>query len=109
MELGISVFGDASPYPRTGQRISGAQPIRNIQEDAVLTEEVGLDWFGIGEHHTPEFPASGMDWGMDWGGLPPADHLRAIELFGTTVKPLVDAVLGQHTGAAAPHKLSAAG
>jgi probable LLM family oxidoreductase len=58
MELGISVFGDASPHPTTGQRVSEAQAIRNIQEAAVLTEEVGLDWFGVGEHHTPEFPAS---------------------------------------------------
>jgi alkanesulfonate monooxygenase SsuD/methylene tetrahydromethanopterin reductase-like flavin-dependent oxidoreductase (luciferase family) len=33
---------------------------------------------------------------MDWGALPQADHLRAVELFGTKVKPLVDAELG-HT------------
>ncbi|MFD2795910.1 LLM class flavin-dependent oxidoreductase [Promicromonospora vindobonensis] len=58
MELGIAVFGDASAHPETGQRVSEAQAIRNIQEAAVLTEEVGLDWFGVGEHHTPEFPAS---------------------------------------------------
>lgn len=58
MELGIAVFGDASTHPSTGRRVSEAQAIRNIHEAAVLTEEVGLDWFGIGEHHTPEFPAS---------------------------------------------------
>ena len=58
MELGVAVFGDASAHPGTGQRVSEAQAIRNIQEAAILTEEVGLDWFGIGEHHTPEFPAS---------------------------------------------------
>lgn len=58
MELGIAVFGDAGTHPRTGERVSEAQAIRNIQEAALLAENVGLDWFGIGEHHTPEFPAS---------------------------------------------------
>jgi len=58
MELGIAVFGDANADPTTGRRISEAQAIRNIVEVAVLAEEVGLDWFGVGEHHTPEFPAS---------------------------------------------------
>lgn len=58
VELGVAVFGDASPHPVSGRRVSEAQAIRNIQEAALLTEEVGLDWFGIGEHHTPEFPAS---------------------------------------------------
>jgi probable LLM family oxidoreductase len=54
------VFGDASINPRTGQAVSEAQAIRNIHEAALLAEEVGLDWFGIGEHHTPEFPASAI-------------------------------------------------
>ena len=58
MELGIGAFGDANWNPRTGTRISEAQAIRNVVESAVLAEQVGLDWFGIGEHHTPEFPAS---------------------------------------------------
>ncbi|MFI2486269.1 LLM class flavin-dependent oxidoreductase [Promicromonospora kroppenstedtii] len=58
MELGVAVFGDASAHPGTGERVSEAQAIRDIEEAAVLTEQVGLDWFGIGEHHTPEFPAS---------------------------------------------------
>jgi probable LLM family oxidoreductase len=58
MELGIGAFGDASRDPETGRRISEAQAIRNIVEQGVLAEQVGLDWFGVGEHHTPEFPAS---------------------------------------------------
>ncbi|HEU0182693.1 MAG TPA: LLM class flavin-dependent oxidoreductase [Agromyces mariniharenae] len=58
MELGIGAFGDANTHPATGRRISEAQAIRNVVESAVLAEQVGLDWFGVGEHHTPEFPAS---------------------------------------------------
>lgn len=60
MELGVSVFGDSSPHPETGRQVPEAQAIRNIHEAALLAEEVGLDWFGIGEHHTPEFPASAV-------------------------------------------------
>ncbi|WBB53820.1 LLM class flavin-dependent oxidoreductase [Verrucosispora sp. WMMD573] len=58
MELGIGAFGDANWDPETGKRISEAQAIRNIVESGVLAEQVGLDWFGVGEHHTPEFPGS---------------------------------------------------
>ena len=58
MELGFAAFGDANWDPETGRRISEAQAIRNVVESAVLADQVGLDWFGIGEHHTPEFPAS---------------------------------------------------
>jgi alkanesulfonate monooxygenase SsuD/methylene tetrahydromethanopterin reductase-like flavin-dependent oxidoreductase (luciferase family) len=58
MELGIGAFGDASVDPHTGQRISEAQAIRNIVEAIALADQVGLGFFGVGEHHTSEFPAS---------------------------------------------------
>lgn len=58
MELGIGAFGDAMGDPVTGARTSQAQAVRNVVEAIVLAEQVGLDWFGVGEHHTPEFPAS---------------------------------------------------
>jgi probable LLM family oxidoreductase len=58
MELGIGAFGDANYDPETGARIPEAQAIRNLVEAIVLADEVGLGWFGLGEHHTPEFPGS---------------------------------------------------
>lgn len=58
MELGIGAFGDANHDPATGARISEAQAIRNVVESIVVAEQAGLDWFGVGEHHTPEFPGS---------------------------------------------------
>lgn len=58
MELGINAFGDAAPHPLSGERISEAQAIRNVVEAIELADQVGLAWFGIGEHHTPEFPGS---------------------------------------------------
>ncbi|HWR86656.1 MAG TPA: LLM class flavin-dependent oxidoreductase, partial [Rhodoglobus sp.] len=58
MELGIGAFGDANRDPATGKRISEAQAIRNVVESIEVAEQAGLDWFGLGEHHTPEFPVS---------------------------------------------------
>lgn len=58
MELGVGVFGDAGVDPKTGRRITEAQAIRNIVEAIVLADQVGLGFFGVGEHHTPEVPAS---------------------------------------------------
>lgn len=56
-ELGIYTFGN------TQRRINGsfdstAQAIRNTLEAVKLADEVGLDFFGFGEHHTSSMPIS---------------------------------------------------
>ena len=58
MELGIYSFGDVQRDPKTGGLGSTAQAMRNLFEAIKLADEVGLDYFGIGEHHTREMPAS---------------------------------------------------
>src|SRR5215207_404943 len=58
MELGIYSFGDVQHDPRTGQLGSTADAMRNLLEAIRLADEVGLDFFGLGEHHTYEMPAS---------------------------------------------------
>jgi probable LLM family oxidoreductase len=58
VELGIYSFGDTPLDPKTGARGSTAQAMRNLLEAARLADDVGLDYFGIGEHHTVETPAS---------------------------------------------------
>jgi probable LLM family oxidoreductase len=58
MELGLYSFGDVQRDERTGQLGSTAQAMRNLLEAIKLADEVGLDFFGIGEHHTREMPAS---------------------------------------------------
>lgn len=58
MELGVYSFGDTQLDPKTGALGSTAQAMRNLLEAIRLAEEVGLDYFGIGEHHTVEMPAS---------------------------------------------------
>lgn len=58
MELGIYSFGDVQIDPTTGERSSTAQAQRNLLEAIRLADQVGLDFFGIGEHHTRDMPAS---------------------------------------------------
>jgi probable LLM family oxidoreductase len=58
--LGLDTFGDVSSDEK-GQPISHAQTIRNLVDHGVLAEQVGVDFFGIGEHHTDDFPLSAAD------------------------------------------------
>lgn len=58
MQIGIYSFGDATPDPATAQRPDEGQRIRELVEEIVLADEVGLDIFGVGEHHRPDFPVS---------------------------------------------------
>ncbi|GCE20127.1 LLM class flavin-dependent oxidoreductase [Dictyobacter kobayashii] len=58
MELGIYTFADMAPSPHTGERISPAQRLRNLIEEIELADQVGLDVFGVGEHHRPEYAVS---------------------------------------------------
>src|SRR5690606_186785 len=58
MELGITTFAETYPDPRTGETISHAERLRQVVAEAELTEEVGLDVYGIGEHHRPDFASS---------------------------------------------------
>ena len=59
MELGIYTFGEMSPDPKTGRRDRiRQQRFRNLMEEVELADQVGLDVFGIGEHHRPDFAVS---------------------------------------------------
>lgn len=55
--LGLDTFGDVT-RDSAGALISDAQTIRNVVDQAVLADEVGLAFFGVGEHHRPEFAIS---------------------------------------------------
>ena len=57
MELGAYSFGDTQRHPDGSLRPT-AEAIRNLFEAIVLADEAGLDYFGVGEHHTVEMPAS---------------------------------------------------
>ncbi|QNK61398.1 LLM class flavin-dependent oxidoreductase [Pedobacter sp. PAMC26386] len=58
MELGISMFGDLRVDPTTNKFQSGQQRLGEIIEEIKLMDELGLDYFGIGEHHRPDFVVS---------------------------------------------------
>src|SRR3954454_17094965 len=58
MEIGISTFVETTPNVETGEVISQAQRIREVVEEIVLADQVGLDVFGVGEHHREDYAAS---------------------------------------------------
>jgi probable LLM family oxidoreductase len=58
--LGLDTFGDVTD-DADGRPLSHAQTIRNIVEEGVLADQVGVDYFGIGEHHTDDIPLSAAD------------------------------------------------
>jgi probable LLM family oxidoreductase len=58
--LGLDTFGDVT-YDENDRPLSHAQTIRNLVEQGVLADQVGVDFFGIGEHHTDDFPLSAAD------------------------------------------------
>jgi len=57
LELGLDTFGDVT-VDADGALISHAQSIRNIIEQAVLADELGVDFIGVGEHHRDDFAVS---------------------------------------------------
>src|SRR5450755_518799 len=58
MELGISSFAELTPDPVTGKTVSGYQRMMDLMEEIELADQIGLDVFGIGEHHRPDFAVS---------------------------------------------------
>ncbi|SFC20718.1 probable oxidoreductase, LLM family [Parapedobacter composti] len=55
MELGISMFGDLRVDSATGRLQPAQQRLTELIEAIKLMDEVGLDYFGIGEHHRPDY------------------------------------------------------
>jgi probable LLM family oxidoreductase len=60
IELGLDTFGDITAGS-DGSPKSHAQVIRDVIEEGVLADEVGVDAFGVGEHHRPDFAVSTPD------------------------------------------------
>jgi probable LLM family oxidoreductase len=58
--FGLDTFGDSNTGA-DGQPATHAQTIRNVVEQGVFAEQAGLDFFGIGEHHTDYFPMPAGD------------------------------------------------
>jgi probable LLM family oxidoreductase len=57
LELGIDTFGDVT-VDAEGRPVPHDQVIRNVVEEGVLADELGLDFIGVGEHHREDFAVS---------------------------------------------------
>jgi probable LLM family oxidoreductase len=58
MELGVYTFAELRPDPSSGRAVDPAQRLRNLIEEMELADRLGLDVFGVGEHHRPDFAVS---------------------------------------------------
>src|SRR6478735_9279178 len=57
VEFGVDTFGDVT-VDANGDRLSQAEVLRNVVAQGVLADQVGLDFFGVGEHHRDDFAVS---------------------------------------------------
>ncbi len=57
MEIGITTFAETTTDPATGRPFNPATRLANVLEEIQLADQVGLDVFGVGEHHRPDFAA----------------------------------------------------
>ena len=57
IELGLDTFGDVT-VDAEGRPQSHAQVLRDVIAEAELADRVGVDFFGVGEHHRPDFAIS---------------------------------------------------
>lgn len=57
LEFGLDTFGDI-PEDDSGNLLSHADAIRQVVEEGVLADEVGVDVFALGEHHRSDFAIS---------------------------------------------------
>jgi probable LLM family oxidoreductase len=57
ISMGIDTFGDVTAAA-DGTLFSQAHTLRDVIDEAVLADRIGIDFFGVGEHHRPDFAIS---------------------------------------------------
>jgi probable LLM family oxidoreductase len=58
LELGIYTFGELTPDPQTGRQVTPAERMHDLLEEVELADRLGLEVFGVGEHHRPDYIVS---------------------------------------------------
>ena len=58
MEFGVYTFVETKRDPDTGLAVDVARTFAELLEQIALADRVGLDVFGVGEHHRPDFIVS---------------------------------------------------
>src|SRR3989304_5745574 len=97
MEIGLYTFAELSPET-TGGSVSQEQRLRDLLEEVELAEQVGLDVFGVGEHHRPDFVVSAPAVVLAAAGGPPGPGIRP----GTLGLPMALAIIGGEPARFAP-------
>src|SRR5258706_13081223 len=87
--FGLDTFGDV-PENDSGSPVSYAAAIRQVLDEAVLADEIGVDVFAVGEHHRPEYSISTPET-MLAGIATPTNRIRLRS--GVTVPSSDDPVL----------------
>ena len=57
LELGLDTFGDVT-YAADGKLLPQSQVLRNVVAEGVLADQLGVDFFAVGEHHREDFAIS---------------------------------------------------
>ncbi|USQ76266.1 LLM class flavin-dependent oxidoreductase [Ornithinimicrobium cryptoxanthini] len=60
IELGLDTFGDIA-LDLKGQPLAAATVIREVLAEGQLADRLGVDFFGVGEHHRPDYAISAPD------------------------------------------------
>ncbi|MGK7312993.1 MAG: LLM class flavin-dependent oxidoreductase [Candidatus Longimicrobiales bacterium M2_2A_002] len=58
MEIGLYTFAETRFDPETGEQLDAGERVRQLLEEIRLADEVGLDVFGVGEHHRRDYAVS---------------------------------------------------
>jgi len=58
MEIGVFTFAETRIDPETGEQLDAGERIRRVVEEIELADRVGLDVYGVGEHHRPDYSVS---------------------------------------------------
>jgi len=58
MEIGAFTFAETTPDPASGATVDAGTRLTEVLAEAELAERLGLDVYGVGEHHRPDFAAS---------------------------------------------------
>ena len=58
MEIGLFTFAETRIDPSTGRQLDAGRRLRDLLEEIELADQVGLDVFGVGEHHRPDYAVS---------------------------------------------------
>jgi probable LLM family oxidoreductase len=58
MQIGVFTFAETRIDPETGRQLAAGERVRDLIEEIELADRVGLDVFGVGEHHRPDYAVS---------------------------------------------------